>query len=140
MEHAYAPPFSSAKDPVNIAGFVAENMLSKRINFFYWDEVTSIDEEDIILDVRNPEEFKAGSIAGAINIPVDELRRRMNELSRNKTIYIYCQIGLRGYLASRILLQNGFEKVFNLSGGYRLWDACTKEKEGIIVTKESLIA
>jgi NADPH-dependent 2,4-dienoyl-CoA reductase/sulfur reductase-like enzyme/rhodanese-related sulfurtransferase len=140
IEHAYAPPFSSAKDPVNIAGFVAENILSKRIKTFYWDEVTSIDKKDIILDVRSSEEFKAGSIVGAMNIPIDELRCRINELPKNRTIYIYCQIGLRGYLASRILLQNGFDKVINLSGGYRLWEACTKENEDVFVTKESLIA
>lgn len=140
IEHAYAPPFSSAKDPVNIAGFVAENILSKRIETIYWDEVTSIDKKEILLDVRTPEEYKAGSIDGAINIPVDELRCRINELPRNKTIYIYCQIGLRGYLASRILLQSGFEKVVNLSGGYRLWDVCTKEKEETPVQEKILIA
>lgn len=140
IEHAYAPPFSSAKDPVNIAGFVAENILNKRIKTFYWDEVTSPGKDDILLDVRTPEEFKTGSVDGAINIPIDELRCRINELSRSKTIYVYCQIGLRGYLASRILIQNGFEKVLNLSGGYRLWEACVKEREETAVKEESLIA
>jgi NADPH-dependent 2,4-dienoyl-CoA reductase/sulfur reductase-like enzyme/rhodanese-related sulfurtransferase len=140
IEHAYAPPFSSAKDPVNIAGFVAENILSERIKMFQWEQATSIDKKDILLDVRTPEEYKAGHIAGAINIPVDELRCRLNELPKNKAIYIYCQIGLRGYLASRILLQSGFEKVVNLSGGYRLWDACTKEKEETIEHEKTLIA
>jgi rhodanese-related sulfurtransferase len=140
IEHAYAPPFSSAKDPVNIAGFVAENILSKRIKTFYWDQLASINKDDILLDVRAPEEFKNGSIEGAINIPVDDLRCRINELPRNKTIYVYCQIGLRGYLASRILIQNGFEKVINLSGGYRLCEACIKEKEEGKVKEESLIA
>jgi rhodanese-related sulfurtransferase len=107
---------------------------------FQWEQATSIDKKDILLDVRTPEEYKAGHIAGAINIPVDELRCRLNELPKNKAIYIYCQIGLRGYLASRILLQSGFEKVVNLSGGYRLWDACTKEKEETIEHEKTLIA
>lgn len=140
FEHAYAPPFSSAKDPVNIAGFAAENILSKRINNFYWDDTQNLNNNDILLDVRTPEEFKAGNIAGALNIPVDELRCRITELPKNKNIYVYCQVGLRGYLASRILLQNGFEKVFNLSGGYRLWEACTKERDEVTVREESLIA
>jgi NADPH-dependent 2,4-dienoyl-CoA reductase/sulfur reductase-like enzyme/rhodanese-related sulfurtransferase len=140
IEHAYAPPFSSAKDPVNIAGFVAENMLTKQIKNFYWDELTSLNKDDILLDVRTLAEFKSGSIEGAINIPVDELRCRINELPRNKTIYVYCQIGLRGYLASRILLQNGFERVINLSGGYRLWEVCMKERGEGTVKEESLIA
>lgn len=140
IEHAYAPPFSSAKDPVNIAGFAAENILSKRINNFYWDDTENLSKHDVLLDVRTPEEFKAGNIAGAVNIPVDELRCRITELPKNKNIYVYCQVGLRGYLASRILLQNGFEKVFNLSGGYRLWDACTKERDEVTVREQSLIA
>lgn len=132
IEHAYAPPFSSAKDPVNIAGFVAENILSKRIKMFNWDEATSVDDDNVLLDVRTPEEFSKGNIEGSINIPVDELRSRIDELPQSKAIYVYCQIGLRGYLASRILLQNGFDAVFNLSGGYRLWEACAKEKEEAI--------
>ncbi|MGZ3938420.1 MAG: FAD-dependent oxidoreductase [Flavisolibacter sp.] len=140
IEHAYAPPFSSAKDPVNIAGFAAENVLTNKIKLFYWDEASSIDRKDFLVDVRTPREFAEGSIPGAINIPIDELRCRMNELSRNRTIHIYCQIGLRGYLASRILLQNGFEKVFNLSGGYRLWEACTKETEEVSIRENVLIA
>jgi len=140
IEHAYAPPFSSAKDPVNIAGFAAENILNRRINNFYWDEAATIDKKDILLDVRTPEEFKVGSIDGAINIPLDEVRCRMNELPGNKTIYIYCQIGLRGYLASRILMQSGFEKVLNLSGGYRLWDICVKENEETTMQEKTLIA
>lgn len=132
IEHAYAPPFSSAKDPVNIAGFVAENILSKRIKMFNWDEATSLDDDNVLLDVRTPEEFEKGRIGDAINIPIDELRSRIDELPQGKAIYVYCQIGLRGYLASRILLQNGFDQVFNLLGGYRLWDACYKEKEEAI--------
>jgi rhodanese-related sulfurtransferase len=140
IEHAYAPPFSSAKDPVNIAGFAAENLLTGKIKFFYWDETSSIDRKDFLVDVRTPKEFAEGSIPGAINIPLDELRCRFIELPKNRMIHIYCQIGLRGYLASRILLQNGFEKVYNLSGGYRLWEACTKETEEVSIRENVLIA
>lgn len=127
MEHAYAPPFSSAKDPVNIAGFAAENILLNRIKNFYWDDASLAVEERFILDVRTQAEFAAGSIDGAVNIPLDELRSRLAELPQDKAIYVYCQIGLRGYMATRILLQNGFKEVYNLSGGYRLWHASMSE-------------
>jgi NADPH-dependent 2,4-dienoyl-CoA reductase/sulfur reductase-like enzyme/rhodanese-related sulfurtransferase len=140
IEHAYAPPFSSAKDPVNIAGFAAENLLTGKIKPFYWEDATSVDRKDFLVDVRTQQEFMQGHIPGAINIPIDELRCRMNELPKNRKIYIYCQIGLRGYLASRILLQSGFGEVYNLSGGYRLWDVCTKETEEVNTQEKALIA
>ncbi len=127
FEHAYAPPYSSAKDPVNMAGFVAENILQERLTIFYWNEFDRISDKDILLDVRTKAEFEKGYIPTAINIPVDELRERMNEIDPDKNIYIYCLAGLRGYLAQRILKQNGFNKVLNLSGGYQLWETCTKE-------------
>ncbi len=127
FEHAYAPPYSSAKDPVNMAGFVAENILQKRIQVVPWTKVAEIGENDLLVDVRKPDEFKAGSIPGAINIPVDDLRGRLNELPKDRDIYIYCQIGLRGYLAQRILLQNEFTRVYNISGGYKLWEPCSRE-------------
>jgi NADPH-dependent 2,4-dienoyl-CoA reductase/sulfur reductase-like enzyme/rhodanese-related sulfurtransferase len=127
FEHAYAPPYSSAKDPVNMAGFVAENILLKRLNVFYWNQLDSRELNTILLDVRRVDEFEAGHIAHAINIPVDDLRNRLNELPKNNTIYIYCEAGLRGYWGQRILRQSGFEEVFNLSGGYYLWKACTSE-------------
>ncbi|MBL7759086.1 MAG: FAD-dependent oxidoreductase [Sediminibacterium sp.] len=127
FEHAYAPPYSSAKDPVNMAGFVAENILQKRIQVVPWTKVAEIGENDLLVDVRMPDEFKAGSIPGAINIPVDDLRGRLNELPKDRDIYIYCQIGLRGYLAQRILLQNEFTRVYNISGGYKLWEPCSRE-------------
>ncbi|MDD2793744.1 MAG: FAD-dependent oxidoreductase [Sediminibacterium sp.] len=127
FEHAYAPPYSSAKDPVNMAGFVAENILQKRIQVVPWTKVSEIRETDLLVDVRMPDEFKAGNIPGSINIPVDELRGRLNELPKDRDIYIYCQIGLRGYLAQRILLQNDFTRVYNISGGYKLWAPCSKE-------------
>lgn len=129
MEHAYAPPFSSAKDPVNIAGFVAENILEQRIKPFYWDEISLPGKNQFILDVRTEAEFSAGHLAGAVNIPLDELRSRLAELPVATTIYVYCQIGLRGYMAARILVQHGFYDVYSLSGGFRLWKAVTSELE-----------
>ncbi|CAN5208092.1 hypothetical protein BH11BAC5_BH11BAC5_13690 [soil metagenome] len=127
FEHAYAPPYSSAKDPVNMAGFVAENMLQKRLFVVPWTAANTLSENDVLIDVREPYEFTEAHMPGAINIPVDELRGRLDELDRDKTIYIYCQIGLRGYLAQRILLQNGFKKLFNIAGGFKLWSACNAE-------------
>lgn len=129
FEHAYAPPYSSAKDPVNMAGFVAENILQKRLRVIPWSEVNRISTDDILIDVRTAVEYLDGNIPGSINIPVDELRNRLTEIDRHKNIFIYCQIGLRGYLAQRILLQNGFEKVSNISGGYKLWSACDIESK-----------
>ncbi len=127
FEHAYAPPYSSAKDPVNMAGFIAENILTDRLNIFYWNDLGDGDDNSYLLDVRTVREFEAGHIEGAANIPVDEIRDRLSEIPAGKRIDIYCEAGLRGYLASRILRQNGFNEVFNLSGGYVLWNACTRE-------------
>lgn len=130
FEQAYAPPYSSAKDPVNMAGFVAENILDGQLKIFYWDELKAIQEGDVLVDVRRTDEFEAGHIHGAINIPIDELRERMGELDPNQTIYIYCEAGLRGYLAQRILRQHGFNNVLNLSGGYQLWRTCEAAIQG----------
>ncbi len=129
FEHAYAPPYSSAKDPVNMAGFVAENIMEKRLHVVPWTMVKEIKDTDLLIDVRMPDEFSSGNIPGSINIPVDDLRERLKEIPTNKDIYIYCQIGLRGYLAQRILLQHHFSRVYNISGGYKLWEACNKEKK-----------
>ncbi len=126
LEHAYAPPFSSAKDPVNMAGFVADNILSKRVNVVTWREIEKIDiKKDLLLDVRTSEENRFASIPGSVNIPVDELRLRLDEIPSDKRIIVYCAVGLRGYLATRILTQNGFRKVFNLSGGYKTYSVAT---------------
>ena len=118
FEHAYAPPFSSAKDPVNIAGFVADNILQHKMNVYYWNELNQIDENDILVDVRTEQEYDEGSIAGALNIPLDSLRNNLHKLNNQKRIFLYCQGGLRGYLAQQILMQNNFNEVYNLSGGY----------------------
>ncbi|MGH4052665.1 MAG: CoA-disulfide reductase [Clostridium sp.] len=119
LELSYAPPFSSAKDPVNMAGFVAQNVLAGRMDVLTTDEFMEYDRENTtLLDVRTEIEFDNGHIDGAINIPLDSLRQRISELDKNKEIIEYCQVGLRGYVASRILTQNNF-KVKNLTGGYK---------------------
>jgi len=140
FEHAYAPPYSSAKDPVNMAGFIAENILHDRLNIFYWNDLGDSDDNSYLLDVRTIKEFDAGHIEGAANIPVDEIRNRLHEIPAGKRIDIYCEAGLRGYLANRILRQNGFNEVFNLSGGYVLWNACTRETAAAVpANKEAAV-
>jgi len=122
LELAYAPPYSSAKDPVNMAGYVAANILKKACAIIHWDKIAKLDtNRSILLDVRTKEEFDLGSIKGAINIPIDELRSRLAEIPKDKEIIIYCQVGLRGYLAYRILKQKGFKNIKNLSGGYNTY-------------------
>ena len=126
VEQAYAPPFSSAKDPVAIAGYVAEDMITGKTNPVYWRELRDIEMENkFLLDVRTQDEFALGSLPGAVNIPLDELRDRMSELPKDRMIYTFCAVGLRGYLAYRILTQHGFDKVRNLSGGLKTYRAAT---------------
>lgn len=122
LEHAYAPPYASAKDPVNMAGFVAENILQGLCRIITWREVSSLGEHVLKIDVRTPKEYQAGTIPGFVNIPLDELRNHLDELPKERPIVVTCAVGLRGYLASRILLQHGFTDVRNLSGGYRTWN------------------
>ncbi|MEG1586216.1 MAG: FAD-dependent oxidoreductase [Bacteroidales bacterium] len=125
-EHAYAPPFSSAKDPVAMAGYVADNIISGKMKPVYWRELVNYDAAtQVLLDVRTRDEYELGAISGAVNIPLDELRNRLSELPADKEILIYCAIGLRGYIASRILMQNRFNAVRNLSGGYKTYKAAT---------------
>lgn len=127
IEHAYAPPYSSAKDPVAYAGYVAENILLKRFFPIQWHELQRIistqgwQDDYLLIDVRSAMEVKNGAIEGAVNYPVDELREFLDDIPKDKTIIIYCAVGLRGYIASRILLQSGFDKVLNLSGGYKTY-------------------
>jgi rhodanese-related sulfurtransferase len=119
LELAYAPPFSSAKDPVNMAGYVAANILDGDNEPFYWNDIDDLKlDETVLLDVRTSKEVEKGMIPGAINIPLDKVRERMDEISKDKAIDIYCQVGLRGYIGARILRQHGFDRVRNLSGGY----------------------
>lgn len=118
LELSYAPPFSSAKDPVNMLGYTAQNILAGRTNVVAWKDIEKMDSKDyVLMDVRSDLEFENGYLEGAVNIPVDDLRSRMGELDKNKTIVVYCQVGIRGYIAARILIQNGF-KVLNVTGGY----------------------
>lgn len=122
IEITYAPPFNSAKDPVNIAGYTAENILKGDLEMVNYDEFWDFVKENnaVILDVRTSKEFSGGAIEGAININVDDLRENLENLDKNKVYAIYCQVGLRGYLANRIMRNNGFRAV-NLNGGYNLW-------------------
>jgi rhodanese-related sulfurtransferase len=124
LELCYAPPYSSSKDPVNMAGYVIENVLTGRVKNFHWHDVDNLpwDGSVGLLDVRNPQEALQGKIEGFINIPLDSLRERIGELDVSKPYYIHCQSGVRSYIATRILKQNGFT-VYNLSGGYRLYSS-----------------
>lgn len=130
MELAYAPPFSSAKDPVNMAGYVIGNVVEGLMKPFYIENLDQIPDAAIRLDVRTPEECAGGVIPGFINIPLDSLRERLNELDAGREVYITCQIGLRGYLAQRILEQHGF-RTWNLVGGYRLYDMTQKDLDAM---------
>ena len=117
VEHAYAPPYSSAKDPVAVAGYVAENILTGRMRPVYWREMAELDLAKVTLvDVRTPAEFACGSIAGAVNIPLDELRGQLHRIPADRPVVVYCAVGLRGYLASNILRGHGYD-VRNLVGG-----------------------
>lgn len=121
LELSYAPPFSSSRDPVNIAGFTAGNVLRGDVKLMHWNEVNSLDRNSItIVDARLPEELALGSIDGSINIPLQQIRERINEIPKNRPVLVYCQTGQRSYFASRVLNQLGFE-AYNLSGGYKTY-------------------
>lgn len=127
-EQAYAPPFNSAKDPIAIAGYVAGNIASGVMPVVQWRDIAGLDPKDtFLLDVRTEAEFALGALPGAVNIPVDDLRERLGEVPRDKEIIVNCAVGLRGYLALRILMGNGFQRVKNLSGGYRTYALATQE-------------
>ena len=121
-ELAYAPPYGAAKDPVNYAGFVASNVMSGDMKICHVEDVADPDPDQMLLDVRTPAEVQAGTIPGARNVPIDELRERLDELPRDKEMLVFCKVGLRGYLACRVLEQNGFE-CRNLTGGYETYRA-----------------
>lgn len=126
VEQAYAPPYSSAKDPVAVAGYVAGNILNGKMTPLYWRELKNADLSKVtLIDVRTADEFSLGAIEGAINIPLDELRDRLNEIPADRSMFLYCGVGLRGYLASNILKQHGFKDVRNLIGGLKLYKAAT---------------
>ena len=136
LEHAYAPPFSSAKDPVAISGYVAGNILSGKMTPLYWREMQQVDKSQVTLvDVRTPDEYALGTIPGAINIPLDNLRERLADIPENQPVYLFCGVGLRGYLASNILKSKGYPDVRNLIGGLKTYNAATatiKTPEGFV--------
>ena len=135
LDLAYAPPYSSAKDPVNMAGYVIEDVLGG-VKQYHWQQIPQIagERSAFMLDVRTPEEFAEGCIDGAVNIPLDELRGRLAEVPRGGRIYVNCHSGLRSYIACRILMAHGFD-CYNLSGGYRLYAAVKGEAEAADVPR-----
>lgn len=131
-EQAYAPPFSSAKDPVAIAGYVACNTLDGVMPVVTWRELAAADRSEVCLvDVRTPEEYALGTIDGAVNIPLDDLRGRLGDIDRESDVIVFCAVGLRGYLAQRILLGRGYRRVRNLAGGYKTYSLATQKVEPV---------
>jgi len=130
LELAYAPPYSSAKDPVNMAGYVASNILKGDSVIIHWHDIEKlVREKTVLIDVRTPEEFSLGTIEGAKNIPVDELRNRLSEIPQDREIIIFCQVGLRAYIASKILRQKEYKNVKNLSGGYKTYFPAVQKQD-----------
>lgn len=127
LDLAYAPPYSSAKDPVNMAGFMAENIEEGLVKQFHYEQIALLPEDAVRLDTRTPEEFERGHAQGFVNLPLDELRERLGELDVSKPIYVMCQSGLRSYLACRILTEHGLE-CYNFSGGYRLYESMAQNQ------------
>ena len=128
LDLAYAPPYSSAKDPVNMAGYLIDNLVAGRVKQFHFEDVASLPKDGSVtlLDTRTPFEYARGHAEGFVNIPVDDLRGRLGELDKAKPVYVMCQSGLRSYLACRILTQNGFD-CYNFSGGYRFYAANSRK-------------
>lgn len=139
LELTYAPPFSSAKDPVNMLDYVAQNMLEGDLKTIQWHKIDELAESRAcVLDVREPKEWDAGYIPDAFHIPLDQLRDRLTALAAEETIYVYCHTGLRGYLATRVLQENGFE-VKNLDGGYKTYSvAMVKRRQTKRLIPESI--
>ena len=129
LELCYAPPFGSAKDPVNMLGFVAENIVSGKLKQFFWHDVEKLprDGSVFLLDTRTPFEVMQGKIDGFVNVPLDELRGRLGEIPKDRPIYVHCHSGLRSYLACRILTGNGYD-CYNLAGGFRLYESVINER------------
>lgn len=130
LELAYAPPYSSAKDPINMAGYVAENIITGKVKVFHWHDIDSLprDKSATLLDIRTETEYAKGALFGFDSITLDELRENLHKLDKTKPVYVTCEVGLRGYIGCRILTQNGFE-CYNLSGGYRLYRSIAKDSE-----------
>lgn len=129
LELCYAPPFGSAKDPVNIAGYAAENIISGKVKQYFWDDVADLPRDGSVslIDIRTPEETAGGMIDGYVNIPWVEIRKRLDEIPKDKTVYLSCTSGLKSYNVSRILTGLGYD-CYNLAGGYRLYSSIMKDK------------
>ena len=129
LDLAYAPPYSSAKDPVNMAGFMIENITKGSVKQFHWTDLETLAQDGSVtlLDVRTAGEYRRGHAEGFVNLPVDELRERLEEIDRSKPVYVMCQSGLRSYVACRLLTQHGFD-CYNFSGGYRFYEMVTRER------------
>lgn len=128
LDLAYAPPYSSAKDPINMAGFAITNILDGLVEQVHWDDVEDISEDIVVVDARTDIEYQKGHLENAIHIPLDSLRERISELPKDKTLYVYCHSGLRSYLFCRILKQNGF-KCYNVSSGYGFYQNIMLDKD-----------
>ncbi len=127
LELCYAPPYSSAKDPVNMAGFLSDNVLSGLVKTITFGELKTLGGEAVYLDVRTPAEVAMGAVPGSINIPVDNMREKMQTLDKDKTYILYCAVGIRAYIAARMLVQNGFKDVRSLAGGYTTYRIASKD-------------
>ena len=129
LELCYAPPFGSAKDPVNMLGYVGENIVTGKVRQFFWHDVESLprDGSVTLLDVRTLTETTRGGIDGFVNIPLDSLRERLHELPKDKPVYVHCHSGLRSYIACRILAGHGYT-CYNLAGGWRLYESVVHER------------
>ena len=127
LELCYAPPYSSAKDPVNMLGYTAENILSGKVDNVTYAQFREMKGDVTILDVRTPEEIAYGAVHGHINIPVDDLRERISEVPKGRPVVVYCAVGVRAYIASRILMQAGYDRVYNLAGGYTSYRVISKD-------------
>ena len=127
LELAYAPPYSSAKDPLNMAGYIIENLLEGRMKQVHWKEIKELPANSALLDVRTTGEYKMGHVSGTLHIPLDQLRERIGELPKEKTLYVYCQSGMRSYLACRILKKNGFS-CCNVAGGYGFYQSVAADR------------
>ncbi|MHA2075487.1 MAG: FAD-dependent oxidoreductase, partial [Candidatus Hodarchaeales archaeon] len=143
LELTYAPPYSSAKDPVNMAGFVASNYLRGDIALKQWHDVEDFAKNNgTLLDVRTTREYEARKIEGSKNIPIHELRNRIDELSKDMAIIVYCEVGYRSYISTRILVQNGFNEIYELTGGFKLYEVATAKTEDIVAacgSSESIV-
>lgn len=128
IEHAYAPPFSSAKDPVAIAGYVAENILKGLVKTVSWRDIQNLDPNKVqLVDVCTEAECAVGTLPGAINVPLDDIRNRLKDIPKDKDVYLFCAVGLRGYLAYRVLAGLGYTNIYSLSGGTKIYKCATAD-------------